>query len=130
MIKRGSRAYRLWNLGTKQIHVGVDVIIHETLGISIGDTRSKYTEPSLETIVVIIPTTHAMPVAPIHIAHPPTSSERLSVSMPLLSEGSNHIHTNHILQDSTQEQGTQSEVNSIPADFPVDTLAEIPAEHL
>ena len=40
------RAYRLWNPTTNHIHVGVDVIIRETLGIA--TTIPHYTETSAE----------------------------------------------------------------------------------
>lgn len=46
------RAYRICNPNTKRICVGVDVIIHETLGVS--DTIPSYTESHVENGTVFL----------------------------------------------------------------------------
>ena len=111
---QNGRAYRLWNPSTKRIHVGVDVIIHETLGLHIGDVQTQQIDPCTNNIVVPIFSTPVAPVASTSIANIPTSSDRPNVSMPLLSEGSNHTQGNNIFHDTVQKDETYSEATSAP----------------
>ena len=46
------RAYRLWHPGIKRISVGVDVIIHETLGFQTVDIMSKSVDSCLDKVTV------------------------------------------------------------------------------
>ena len=112
------RAYRLWHPRTKRIHVGIDVFIHETLGTPIIDNMPASTEPNLGTIGVPIAQLHPLPAAAILNTYLPTSSDRPSISMHSLSEGSNHIHANHILQNDGDHYETHS-----PHNYEVDNPA-------
>ena len=90
------RAYRLWHPQTKRITVVVDVIIHETLSTQTMDNTLVSSTPIFQ---VDIPLSHTLPVAPIMHADFPTSSDRPSDTLPVLSEDTNHAQVDNIFQD-------------------------------
>ena len=92
------RAYRLWHPHTKQVSVAVDVVIHETLGFQNKDNMPHPPEIFFNPIDFPAPQPQPIPAAPIPHADLPTSSDRPSVSMPILSDDSNHIQGGDILQ--------------------------------
>lgn len=89
------RAYRLWDPSTKRIYVGVDVVIHETMGIQTVDIMPKSIEPHIESVAVSIPHSQIAPAA---------STDKPSVSMPSLSDGSNHTQRDYIPHESNQDE--------------------------
>ena len=105
------RAYRLWNPSTKRIHVGVDVVIHETLGIQTGEIRSSQHIQCTDSMVDLSFPTEITPSAPTTsttIAAPPTSSDLRS------SEDS---HPMHPTQDIPNDE-IFFEDNSAPIPIP------------
>ena len=99
------RAYILWNPSTKRICVGVDVIIHETLGFQTDKplTTSTQSYSGINTITIPICTT--VPAAP-------TSTENLNISVPLLSDESHHAQNEDAFDLPQTEQDAQSDTNS------------------
>ena len=105
------RAYRLWNPNTKRICVGVDVIINETLGIA--NTIPNYIESHVKDGTVFL---HPIVVsaAPNTTENIPTSIDRPSVNMPILSDNSNPILHDHMPHDQFPNEDTYYEANSTP----------------
>ena len=107
------RAYRLWNPSTKRILVGIDVVIHENLGIQTRELMPTSTKFHPESITVSIPNPRLTPTYSNSNANLPTSSDTPSVSMPSLSEGSKETQGDSIPQELTQEVDASSETNSV-----------------
>ena len=124
------RAYKLWHPHTKRISVGVDVVIHETLGMQTTDTMSPSSELYLETITVAIPPSQPIPAALIPNANLPTCSDRPSVSMPSLSDGydSSHIQNENVPNLVHLENDAYSNTNSVPHQTPPHVQENIDAQ--
>ena len=67
------RAYKLWNPNTNRVCVGVDVIIHETLGFQTDKPLTTSTDSSSGINVISFPTSTTL-------STPPVSTETLNIS--------------------------------------------------
>lgn len=122
------RAYKLWNPITKRIYVGVDVIIHETLGFQTEDIMSKSIESYLENITIAVPSCNPTPAASVSTANLPTSSDRPNISMPSLSDDSHHIQNENVPNPVHPEHDAYSYTTSVPHQPPPHIQGNIDAQ--
>ena len=104
------RAYRLWDLSTKRMCIGVDVIIHETLGFHTTDV-SQPTKPQSDEINITIPPSHHNSVISVPTDNMPTSSDGPEASLPQLSDDSHHIQNDNVFSPIHSEHDAYSDTN-------------------